>query len=91
MSIRATVISEIQKVAQDDKRSLALLTDDLVLLDSGLNSLAIAILVARLEDALGFDPFTESRDASYPVTVGDFVRFYEDAAEAHRVASQRVG
>ena len=90
MSIRATVISEIQKVAQDDKRSLAPLADDLVLLDSGLNSLAIAILVARLEDTLGFDPFTESRDAAYPVTVGDFVRFYEDAAEAHRVASRRV-
>ena len=31
--------------------------DDLVLLDSGLDSLCFAILVARLEDELGVDPF----------------------------------
>jgi len=91
MSIKSTVIAEIQNVAQDDRKRLAPLTDDLVLLDSGLDSLAIAIVVARLEDALGFDPFTESRDAAYPVTLGDFVRFYEDAAEAHRIHSRRAG
>jgi acyl carrier protein len=91
MSIRSTVIAEIQTIAQVDKRNLAPLTDDLVLLDSGLDSLAIAILVARLEDAVGFDPFTESRSAAYPVTLGDFVRFYEDAAEARRVHSKRAG
>ena len=62
-------------------KSLPPLTDDLVLLDSGLDSLAIAILVARLEETLGFDPFTESDDMAYPVTLGDFIRFYEHAAE----------
>jgi acyl carrier protein len=56
-----------------------------VLLDSGLDSLGIAILVARLEDVLGLDPFTEftSEEAAYPVTLGAFVDVYERAAQAH--------
>ena len=91
MSVRAAVISEIQQIADDDKKSLPPLTDDLVLLDSGLDSLAIAILVARLEEALGFDPFTESDDVAYPVTLGDFIRFYEHAARSHRVDSRQAG
>jgi acyl carrier protein len=91
MSVKATVISEIQQIAEDNKTSVAALTDDLVLLDSGLDSLAIAILVARLEETLGFDPFTESDDVAYPVTLGDFIRFYEHAAESHRVESRQAG
>ena len=91
MSVRAAVISEIQQIAEDDKKSLPPLTDDLILLDSGLDSLAIAILVARLEETLGFDPFTESDDMAYPVTLGDFIRFYEHAAASHRVDSRQAG
>jgi acyl carrier protein len=91
MSVRAAVISEIQQIADDDKKRLPPLTDDLVLLDSGLDSLGIAILVARLEEALGFDPFTESDDVAYPVTLGDFIRFYEHAAKSHRVDSRQAG
>ena len=91
MSVKATVISEIQQIASDNKRSLPPLTDDLVLLDSGLDSLAIAILVARLEEQLGFDPFSESDDVAYPVTLGDFIRFYEHAAESHSVDSRQTG
>jgi acyl carrier protein len=88
MSVKATVISEIQRIAEDDSKSLPPLTDDLVLLDSGLDSLGIAILVARLEETLGFDPFTETDDIAYPVTLGDFIRFYEHAAESHGVDSR---
>jgi acyl carrier protein len=88
MSVKATVISEIQQIAQHDSTSLPPLTDDLVLLDSGLDSLGIAILVARLEETLGFDPFTESDDIAYPVTLGDFIRFYEHAAESRGVDSR---
>ena len=90
MSVKATVISEIQQIADDDKKSLPPLTDDLVLLDSGLDSLAIAILVARLEETLGFDPFTEADDSPYPVTLGDFIRFYEHAAESHGLDTRQV-
>jgi acyl carrier protein len=91
MSVKATVISEIQRIAEDDTKSLPPLTDDLVLLDSGLDSLGIAILVARLEETLGFDPFSETDDMAYPVTLGDFIRFYERAAQSHGVASRQAG
>jgi acyl carrier protein len=87
MSVRAAVISQIQEIAADDKKRLPPLSDDLVLLDSGLDSLAIAILVARLEETLGFDPFTESDEVAYPVTLGDFIRFYEHASESRPVDS----
>lgn len=53
------------------------LTDDLVLLKSGLDSMGFAILVARLDDELGYDPFTESDEPYYPRTFGEFVAFYE--------------
>ena len=86
MSIRSAVISQIQQVGRETKKDLPPLTDDLVLLDSGLDSLAIAIVVTRLEDTLGLDPFTESDDISYPVTLGDFIRFYESAAKLSDVA-----
>jgi acyl carrier protein len=79
MSIRATIISEIQRLAEAEDKQVPALTDDLVLLNSGLDSLAIAILVARLEETLGLDPFTQSDDIYYPVTLGDFVRSYENA------------
>jgi acyl carrier protein len=83
MSVKATVISQIQQIAEDNKKSLPPLADDLVLLDSGLDSLALAILVVRLEETLGCDPFTESSDMTYPVTLGDFIRFYEHAVDEH--------
>jgi acyl carrier protein len=91
MSVKLTIISQIQQIAEEQKKNLAPLTDDLVLLESGLDSLAIAVLVARLEEILGFDPFTESEDVYYPVTLGDFIRFYENAADSRKVASGRAG
>ena len=80
MSIRSEVISEFKYVANQQSKRLAPLCDDLPLLDSGLDSLCLAIIVARLEDKLGIDPLSASEDALFPVTLGDFVRFYENAA-----------
>ena len=68
------------QVAREHGKTLAPLHDDLVLLDSGLNSLGFAVVVARLEDALGIDPFTSTEDAKFPVTFGDFVKVYENGA-----------
>jgi len=79
MSLRPTIISQIEQIAAEQNKKLAPLTDELMLLESGLDSLAFAVLVARLEDRLGFDPFTASDDVYYPVTLGDFIRFYENA------------
>jgi len=87
MSVRSTVISMFEDVAEEQQVKLPTLSDDLVLTDSGLDSLGFAILVARLEDTLGFDPFSLSDDVYFPVTLGDFVRVYEDAANKLEVAS----
>lgn len=78
-SIRTTILSEIQELAQAEQKPVPELKDDLVLLESGMDSLMIAILVARLEEKLGLDPFTESADVFYPVTLGDFIKAYEMA------------
>jgi acyl carrier protein len=73
-------MTEMRKIADEQAKTLAPLSDDLVLLDSGLDSLCFAVLVARLEDKLGRDPFTTSEDVTFPVTLGDFVKVYELAA-----------
>ncbi|AYO15868.1 acyl carrier protein [Vibrio owensii] len=51
--------------------------DEQVLLESGLDSLGFAILVALLEEELDFDPFQQMEDAVYPTTFGEFVTIYE--------------
>jgi acyl carrier protein len=91
MSIKSTVIKQILEIRGENKKDLPPLIDDLVLLDSGLDSLAIAILVTRLEDTLGIDPFTESDGASPPVTLGEFIWFYENAVKLSDVDSRQAG
>ena len=79
MTVREDVLAEFRQVAEEQGKKLAPLRDELVLLESGLDSLCFAIVVARLEDRLGIDPFMTTTHAQFPVTVGDFIRFYEDA------------
>lgn len=59
---------------------IAELQDDTVLLESGLDSLGFAILVARLEEELEYDPFTMMDEPVYPRTLGEFVAVYEHYA-----------
>jgi acyl carrier protein len=80
-SVRSIVVSQFEQVVKEQNKQLPPLTDDLVLLESGLDSLCFAIVVARLEDALGFDPFSAAEDVYFPVTLSDFIKFYEDAAK----------
>jgi acyl carrier protein len=81
-SIRSTIVSQFEQVAAEQRHKLASLTDERPLMESGLDSLAFAIVVARLEDSLGIDPFTASDDAQFPVTFGDFVKMYETMYES---------
>lgn len=83
-NIRAEVVDQFIRVAREQGRELASLSDDLGLLESGLDSLSFAIVVARLESVLGIDPFSASEDAVFPVTFGEFVECYENAAEQPR-------
>lgn len=80
MSVRSEILNHFQQVAQEQDRQLGPLSDELPLLDLGLDSLCFAIVVSRLETLLGVDPFSENEDASFPVTLGAFIRFYENAA-----------
>ncbi|HEX5319875.1 MAG TPA: acyl carrier protein [Stellaceae bacterium] len=80
MTVKDTVVAEFETVAREQGKTLSALTDDTMLLDSGLDSLCFAIVVARLEDALGIDPFQTAEDETFPVTMGDFVKLYEAAA-----------
>ncbi len=78
MSVRSSVLQQITDTAARQKKTLAPLTDDLRLAESGLDSLCLALVVAALDDTLGLDPF--GSNPPFPVTVGDFVRLYENVA-----------
>ncbi len=80
MSVRSAVTSQFEQVAVEQELALAPLTDDLPLLKSGLDSLSLAIIIARLEEQLGIDPFNAEEFVEFPVTFGDFVRLYENLA-----------
>lgn len=82
MSVRTTVVSQFEQVAVEQHRKLQRLVDDLRLVDSGLDSLSFALIVARLEDALGYDPFDSDDEIKFPVTFGDFVKLYESHKSA---------
>jgi acyl carrier protein len=79
-SVRQTIFTQFEQVAGDQDRKLAELSDNLPLMDTGLDSLCFAIVVARLEEELGIDPFSAT-DARFPVTVGEFIQFYEKAKQ----------
>jgi acyl carrier protein len=84
MSIRSQIIASFEQVAKEQDKQLAPLSDDLGLLESGLDSLCLAVVVARLDDTLGLDPFSAEDEVEFPVTVGDFVKLYENAAAVAR-------
>jgi acyl carrier protein len=82
MTVATIVRAEFEQVAREQEKTLAGLADDMVLLDCGLDSLCLAIIVARLEDQLGIDLFTASDDVYFPVTLGEFIAFYQESAAA---------
>jgi acyl carrier protein len=77
MTVRETIVAQFEQVAVEQRRKLARLSDDLRLLDSGLDSLSFALIVARLEDALEVDPFDTADEIKFPTTFGEFVKLYE--------------
>lgn len=73
--IKATYMEVLEQIGSD--LLVPELNDDVVLLESGLDSLGFAILVATLEEKLEFDPFTMMDEPVYPSTFGEFVSIYE--------------
>ena len=82
MSVRSEILDQFKNVAHEQDRQLGPLSDELPLLDSGLDSLCFAILVSRLETVLGVDPFSENTEAPFPVKLGEFIRFYENTVQS---------
>ncbi len=75
-NIRQQVLAQFAQAAKDQNRKLTALTDGLPLMESGLDSLCFAMVVARLEEELGVDPFAAT-NVRFPVTVGEFIQCYE--------------
>ena len=70
-----TVYQEVYS-SQNKGVSAPKIKNETVLLESGLDSLGHAILITRLEEELGYDPFSISAEAYYPRTFGELVEFY---------------
>lgn len=83
MSIRDQIIKIFEEVVEQTDSNLLVpeLSDDTVLLESGLDSLGFAILVAQLDEELDLDPFVEMDEPVYPRTFGEFVSIYEKASK----------
>jgi aryl carrier-like protein len=76
LRVREVITREVTDLLAEDGHPAPTFTDDLVLLNSGLDSLGFAVLVTRLEDSLGYDPFTDMPHPVYPRTLGEFVAVY---------------
>lgn len=78
MNIEKVVKDAMEQVAQlSDCELIQPIENSTLLLQSGLDSLGYAMLVAQLEEDLGFDPFTEMAITTYPNTFEEFVKIYQ--------------
>ncbi len=79
-TLKSKILEVFREVFEEQVEGVPVpdLVDESVLLDVGLDSLGFAVLVIRLEEKLGFDPFLQSDVAFYPKTLGEFVQFYEE-------------
>ena len=76
--IQKVILESIQRIAEENDLELSsTLDENTILLESGLDSLGFAILVADLEGSLGFDPFVIMEEPVYPNTLAEFVAIYE--------------
>lgn len=82
MDIKETVVALIGELLEEDDLPVPALDDDTVLLESGLDSLGFAVLVTRLEDVVGYDPFSMMDEPVYPTTLSEFVDVYTANAPA---------
>jgi acyl carrier protein len=80
MNIEKIIKQTFEEVFAENNQisEMPILDENLVLLESGLDSLGFAVLVVKLEEKLEFDPFILSETPYYPQTLGEFIKFYED-------------
>jgi hypothetical protein len=81
MEIEVAIRTVFSEVIESSGQVLSSpLTHESVLLQTGLDSLGFAILVARLEETLGYDPFVLMSEPVYPQTFGEFLAIYNQFA-----------
>jgi len=79
MDLEHTIKKIFQDVMKDQKVELkSEITDETIIFETGLDSLGVAILVAKLNEQLGYDPFQLMEKAFYPETFKEFVDCYEE-------------
>lgn len=72
----------MQQVAElNDCQLIEPIEADTLLLECGLDSLSYAMLVAQLEEDLGFDPFTDLVIDTYPSSFAEFLAIYQLCAD----------
>ena len=75
--LRPLIIKIFNEVLETtNSKLIGELNDDTILLESGLDSLGFAILVARLEEELEYDPFSTMEEPVYPKTFKHFIDIY---------------
>jgi len=77
MKTRAAIVEALSELFEEDELPVPEMRDDLVLLETDLDSLGFAVLVTRLDEELGYDPFSLMDEPVYPTTLGEFVAVYE--------------
>lgn len=82
MNLEQQIRQAMRQVAElNDCQLIDPIEADTLLLECGLDSLAYAMLVAQLEEDLGFDPFTELAIDTYPSTFTEFLVIYQKCAD----------
>jgi len=84
MDIRAIVLEELVVLFEEDDLAVPEFEDDTLLLETDLDSLGFAVLVTRLEERLGYDPFSLMDEPVYPATFKEFVDVYGQFASQVR-------
>ncbi|MDP5030343.1 MAG: acyl carrier protein [Paraglaciecola sp.] len=82
MNIEHQIRHAMQQVAElNDCQLIEPIEADTLLLECGLDSLSYAMLVAQLEEDLGFDPFTDLVIDTYPSSFAEFLAIYQLCAD----------
>lgn len=77
--LKTKILASLERVASmNDVTLVSPLEEDTVLLESGLDSLGFATLVASLDVELDYDPFAAADEAYYPRTLAEFIDYYHD-------------
>lgn len=81
MQAYETIAQTIRSLLAERNDPLPELRPETRIAASGLDSLDVAVLVVRLEESLGFDPFQDVALTRYPQTLGEMAALYAQRSE----------